>query len=151
MTIPLSRPDVTEREIDSVMEVLRTPHLSLGPKLPEFEEKFARYAGVKHAIAVSSGTAGLHLALISLNIGDKFFLAETIKELFFFPIGPSSKILDDNKPTVPCTANFCLFPFFILISKTEESRLPNLAGNPPFIIVISLIASVLKMEIKPPK
>ena len=69
MFVPLSSPDITDREIDSVVEVLRTPHLSLGPKLPEFEEKFARYMGLKHAIAVSSGTAGLHLALISLNIG----------------------------------------------------------------------------------
>lgn len=69
--IPLSRPDITEREINCVVEVLRTPHLSLGPKLYEFEAKFARYLGVKHAIAVSSGTAGLHLAIKSLRIGER--------------------------------------------------------------------------------
>lgn len=67
--IPLSRPDVTDREINGVLEVLRTPYLSLGPKLLEFEEKFARYLGVHHAIAVNSGTSGLHLAIKSLNIG----------------------------------------------------------------------------------
>jgi len=69
-TIPLSRPDITEKEINCVLEVLRTPHLSLGPKLAEFEERFANYIGVKHAIAVSNGTGGLHLALKSLNIGE---------------------------------------------------------------------------------
>lgn len=69
MIVPLSRPDITDREIEKVIEVLRTPHLSLGPRLPEFEQKFAQYMGVKHAIAVSSGTAGLHISLISLNIG----------------------------------------------------------------------------------
>ena len=69
MIVPLSRPDITELEIENVVEVLRTPHLSLGPRLPEFEQKFAGYLGMKHAIAVSSGTAGLHTVLISLDIG----------------------------------------------------------------------------------
>ncbi len=68
--IPLSRPDITQKEIDAVLEVLRTPNLSLGPKLGEFEEKFASYIGAKHAVALSSGTAGLHLALLSLGIGE---------------------------------------------------------------------------------
>jgi len=68
--IPLSRPDITEKEINAVIEVLKTPYLSLGPKLKEFEDKFAKYIGTKHAIAVSSGTAGLHLALLSLNVGE---------------------------------------------------------------------------------
>jgi len=67
--VPLSRPDITNKEIKYVLEVLRTPYLSLGPKLIEFERKFSEYLGVKHAIAVSSGTAALHLALLSLNIG----------------------------------------------------------------------------------
>ena len=69
MIVPLSRPDITELEIENVVAVLRTPHLSLGPRLPEFEQKFAGYLGMKHAIAVSSGTAGLHTVLISLDIG----------------------------------------------------------------------------------
>jgi len=69
MIVPLSRPDITEKEIQRVVKVLGTPHLSLGPCLLEFEQKFAQYMGMKHGIAVNSGTAGLHLALISLNIG----------------------------------------------------------------------------------
>jgi perosamine synthetase len=70
MTIPLSSPDITEAEIDAVTRVLRTPRLSLGPELPAFEAALAAYHGVAHAVAVSSGTAGLHLALLTLGIGE---------------------------------------------------------------------------------
>lgn len=69
MTIPLSAPDITEAEIDAVTAVLRAPHLSLGPELAAFESALAAYHAVPHAVAVSSGTAGLHLALLTLNIG----------------------------------------------------------------------------------
>jgi len=69
MTIPLSAPDITQAEIDAVTAVLRTPHLSLGPELPAFEAALAKFHAVPHAIAVSSGTAGLHLALLTLGIG----------------------------------------------------------------------------------
>jgi UDP-N-acetylglucosamine 2-epimerase len=70
VTIPLSAPDITQAEIDAVGAVLRTPHLSLGPELPAFEAALAAYHSVPHAVAVSSGTAGLHLALLVLGIGE---------------------------------------------------------------------------------
>lgn len=69
MRIPLSAPDVQEEEIAAVAAVLRTPHLSLGPKLAEFEQNIARYIGAGNAIGVSSGTAGLHLCVRALGIG----------------------------------------------------------------------------------
>jgi perosamine synthetase len=69
MKIPLSKPDIQESEISSVVEVLRSGRLSLGPKLEEFEKKFAEYIGVKHAVAVNSGTSALHLAIRALGIG----------------------------------------------------------------------------------
>jgi len=68
--IPLSAPDITQLEIDAVTRVLRTPHLSLGPELSAFESALAAYHAVPHAVAVSSGTAGLHLALLTLGIGE---------------------------------------------------------------------------------
>ena len=68
--IPLSAPDITEAEIAAVTAVLRTPHLSLGPELAAFEADLATYHGVDDAVAVSSGTAGLHLALVALGIGE---------------------------------------------------------------------------------
>jgi perosamine synthetase len=68
--IPLSAPDITHAEIDAVTAVLRTPNLSLGPELAEFESALAAYHSVPYAVAVSSGTAGLHLALLTLGIGE---------------------------------------------------------------------------------
>src|ERR1035437_5128098 len=67
--IPLSSPDITEAEIQAVVDVLRTRHLSLGPKGPEFENCFRRYLGVDHAIAMNSGTSGLHCCLVGMGIG----------------------------------------------------------------------------------
>jgi perosamine synthetase len=70
MTIPLSAPDITEAEIEAVTAVLRSPRLSLGPKLDEFEHAMAEYIGAPHAVAVSSGTAGLHLCVRALDLGE---------------------------------------------------------------------------------
>src|SRR5260370_34248473 len=70
MRIPLSAPDVTAAEIEAVSAVLRTSHLSLGPKLEEFEEAAARYVGPSHAVAVNSGTSGLHLCMRALGISE---------------------------------------------------------------------------------
>ncbi len=67
--IPLSSPDITEAEIAAVTAVLRTNTLSLGRKLDEFEQVFASFHNMPYAVAVSSGTAALHLALLALNIG----------------------------------------------------------------------------------
>jgi len=68
--IDLSGPDLTEIEIEAVVQVLRTRHLSLGPKLAEFEQQLANYAGRKHGIAVNSGTSALHLLVRALDIGE---------------------------------------------------------------------------------
>jgi perosamine synthetase len=64
-SIPLSSPDITQREIDAVVEVLQTPTLSIGPKIQEFEKHCARIGGRRFAVGVSSGTAGLHCAMIA--------------------------------------------------------------------------------------
>jgi dTDP-4-amino-4,6-dideoxygalactose transaminase len=66
----MSGPDITSAEIDAVDAVLRTPYLSIGPRIVEFEERFADYIGTRHAIGVSSGTSGLHLAVIAAGIGE---------------------------------------------------------------------------------
>jgi perosamine synthetase len=68
--VPLSAPDITQAEIDAVTAVLRTPNLSMGPELAAFEAALATYHSVPYAVAVSSGTAGLHLALLTLGIGE---------------------------------------------------------------------------------
>jgi perosamine synthetase len=68
--IPLARPVLGEAEEQRVLEVLRSGRLSLGPLLAEFEDRFARRVGAAHASAVSSGTAGLHLALRAVGVSD---------------------------------------------------------------------------------
>jgi perosamine synthetase len=67
--VSLSAPDITQAEIDAVTAVLRSPRLSFGAELTAFEAALADYHGVPHAVCVSSGTAGLHLALVTLDIG----------------------------------------------------------------------------------
>ncbi len=67
--IPLSKPDITELEESLVLEVLRSGRLSIGPMQEEFERLVAQRCGSTHAIACSSGTAGLHMILLALGIG----------------------------------------------------------------------------------
>jgi perosamine synthetase len=67
--IPLAKPVIGDRERELVDEVLRSGQLSLGPMVPRFERAWCDRIGVKHAVAVSSGTAGLHLCLHALGLG----------------------------------------------------------------------------------
>lgn len=66
--IKLAHPDITPREIAAVTKVLKSGTLSLGPEVEAFEKAFARYVGRQHALAVSSGTSGLHLAVRGLGL-----------------------------------------------------------------------------------
>ncbi len=66
--IPMSSPDLTEAELAAVTQVLKTPHLSLGPQIEAFERTLAAYVGATHAIGVNSGTSGLHLAVIAAGV-----------------------------------------------------------------------------------
>ena len=77
MKIPLSRPDISAREIKAVNEVLKTPYLCLGPKLAEFEKKLAQYLRVKYVVVVNSGTAALHIAMKSTNVTENHEIITT--------------------------------------------------------------------------
>jgi perosamine synthetase len=68
--IPLAQPLLGAAEEEAVLAVLRSGQLSLGPRLGEFEQRFAAFVGAPFASAVSSGTAGLHLALRAVGVGD---------------------------------------------------------------------------------
>lgn len=67
--LPFSRPSISEEEITSVIEVLRSGWLTTGPKAVDFEKAFRDYVGCSGAVALSSATAGMHLALKALGIG----------------------------------------------------------------------------------
>ena len=66
--IPMSSPSLTGAEIEAVNRVLRTNYLSIGPQIQVFEQAVADYAGTKYAVGVSSGTTGLHLAVIAAGV-----------------------------------------------------------------------------------
>jgi dTDP-4-amino-4,6-dideoxygalactose transaminase len=67
--LPFSRPSIGEEEIAEVVDSLRSGWITTGPKAERFEREFAAFAGVRHALALSSATAGLHIGLIALGLG----------------------------------------------------------------------------------
>jgi perosamine synthetase len=69
MRISLAKPDIRAKERKAVLEVLSGSRLALGPRLEEFEKRIAEFIGVKYAVAVNSGTSGLHLLIRALGIG----------------------------------------------------------------------------------
>ncbi len=71
--IPYGKQNITQEDIDGVIDVLNSDFMTQGPKIKEFEDKFANYIGSKYAVAVSNGTAALHLSALALGVknGDK--------------------------------------------------------------------------------
>jgi perosamine synthetase len=132
MQIYLSRPDITEKEIEAVCSVLRSPNLSLGPKLGEFEQAFAKYIGRKRAVAVSSGTAGLFLCLTASGIkpGD-----EVITTPFTFVASATSIMMCGAKPVFvdidPVSLNMNPGKIEHAITEKTKAILPvEVFGNP---------------------
>lgn len=67
--IPYGRQDISQADIDTVVEVLKGDFLTQGPWVEKFEKRVAEYCGVKYAVAVASATAGLHIAYMALGVG----------------------------------------------------------------------------------
>jgi UDP-4-amino-4,6-dideoxy-N-acetyl-beta-L-altrosamine transaminase len=67
--IPYGRHDVTEADVDAVVQVLRSDFLTQGPAVPRFEQAVAAHVGVKHGVAVNSATSALHIACMALGLG----------------------------------------------------------------------------------
>lgn len=67
--IPYGRQDITQTDIDAVLTVLHSEHLTQGPTVPRFEQAVAEYVGAKHALAVNSATSALHIACLALGLG----------------------------------------------------------------------------------
>ena len=67
--IPYGRQDISQDDIDAVIEVLRSDWLTQGPKVPKFEQQVASYCGARHAVAVNSATSALHIACMALDVG----------------------------------------------------------------------------------
>lgn len=109
--IPYGKQFISQEDINNVIESLKSEFLTQGPKIAEFENAFAKYIGSKYAIAVSNGTAALHLCTLALNVseGDKVITtpitfaasANCVKycggEVVFVDIDPETYLLDYNK------------------------------------------------------
>jgi UDP-4-amino-4,6-dideoxy-N-acetyl-beta-L-altrosamine transaminase len=109
--IPYGRQHITDEDIQVVVEVLKSDYLTQGPRIAEFEEAFATYVGSNYAVAISNGTAALHLCTLALNVqeGDKVITtpitfaasANCVRycggEVVFADIDPETYLLDINK------------------------------------------------------
>jgi UDP-4-amino-4,6-dideoxy-N-acetyl-beta-L-altrosamine transaminase len=109
--IPYGRQNITQEDIDAVVEVLKSDLLTQGPKIAEFENAFAEYIGAKYAVAVSNGTAALHLCTLALGVknGDKVITtpitfaatANCVRyaggDVVFADINPDTYLLDINE------------------------------------------------------
>ena len=95
MTIKISKPILGEEEKKAVIDVLDSGQLSQGEKVRQLEELFAQYIGTKYAIALNSGTAALHLALIANGIGEG---DEVITSPFSFVASASTILMSKAKP-----------------------------------------------------
>ncbi len=93
--VPLARPVLGDAEEAAVIDVLRSGQLSLGPRVPAFEQAFAARLGVAHACAVSSGTAGLHLALRAAGVRDG---DEVVTSPFSFVASANAAIFERARP-----------------------------------------------------
>ncbi len=94
-SLPLARPELGPREEELVLEVLRSGNLSLGPRLPEFERAFAARLQVPYSSAVSSGTAGLHLALRAVGVSEG---DEVLTSPFSFVASANVAVYERAKP-----------------------------------------------------
>lgn len=108
--IPYGRQNITDEDIQAVVETLKSDYLTQGPKVKEFEDAFAAYIGCKYAVAVSNGTAALHISAMTMHLkpGDKVITtpitfvasANCVRfcggEVVFADIDPQTYLLDIN-------------------------------------------------------
>ncbi|MDP9174673.1 MAG: DegT/DnrJ/EryC1/StrS family aminotransferase [Planctomycetota bacterium] len=141
-TIPLSQPDITQLEIDAVTDVLQSGTLSIGPRLLEFERLCAKTAGRRNGIGVSSGTCGLHLAMVAAGIkaGD-----EVVTTPFSFVASANCILYVDAKPVFadidPKTLNLDLARVEAAITpKTKAIVAVEAFGNPTGMIELEQLA-----------
>ena len=130
--IPLAQPVIGDLEEQAVLEVLRSKHLSLGPRVPAFEQAFAHRVGARHASAVSSGTAALHLALRAVGVKDG---DEVITSPFSFVASANVIVYERAKPVFvdidPRTLNLDVDAAAAAITERTSALLPvHIFGYP---------------------
>ena len=97
MEIRLAWPDLGPEELAAIAEVLESGYLTMGPKVAEFEAVLADACGTEHAVAVSSGTAAVHLAVAALGLGEG---DEVIVPAYTFPATANAVVLAGARPVL---------------------------------------------------
>jgi len=125
--IPYGRQDITQADIDAVVEVLKSDFLTQGPMVPKFEEKVAGHVGAKHAVAVNSATSALHIACLSLDLGEGDWLwSSSITFVASANCGLYCGAKVDFVDIDPKTYNLCPRALAAKLEKAEqENRLPK--------------------------
>jgi dTDP-4-amino-4,6-dideoxygalactose transaminase len=146
--IPYGRQDITQADIDAVVEVLRSDFLTQGPVVPMFEQAVATYCGAQHAVAVNSATAALHIACLALNLGpDDWLWTSPITFVASANCGLYCGAQVDFVDIDPRTYNLC--PQALerkLVAAEREGRLPkviipvHLCGQPCDMRAIHVLA-----------
>ena len=132
MTIRLGLPDVGAEEAAAVAEVLASGHLTMGPKVGEFECEIAGAVGVPYAVAVANGTAALHLAAMALQLGPG---DEVIVPAYTFPATANAVALVGATPVLvdvdPATMNLDIEAVYRAVTpRTKAVLAVHLFGNP---------------------
>jgi len=140
--IPLARPDVGEREEELVIDVLRSARFSLGPMGRRFEETFAEWVGADDAVAISSGTAALHLGVRALGWGKG---DEVVTSPFSFVASANCLLYEDVKPVFcdvdPVTLNVDPAAVEAAIGEATAGILPvDILGYPAAIPALEALA-----------
>jgi perosamine synthetase len=140
--IPLARPVLGEAEERAVVDVLRSGQLSLGPRLADFETRFADRVGAPYASAVSSGTAGLHLALRAVGVGEG---DEVITSPFSFVASANAVLYERARPVFadidPVTLNLDPAAAEAAITERTKAILPvHIFGYPADMLAFEQIA-----------
>jgi len=140
--IPMSKPFFGKAEIDAVVQVLKSGWITTGPKCKEFEQKFAELIGAGHALSLSSGTGGMHLALRAMGIGEgdeiitpSMTFASTVNQIVLAGSKPVFADIDYN--------TLIIRPEEIerLISKRTKAIIPvHFAGAPADMDAIEAVA-----------
>lgn len=134
--VPMVRPCIGDEETRSVLEVLESGHIAQGPVVSRFERAFAAYCGVEHAVAVSSGTAALHAALLAAGVGEG---DEVVTTPFSFVATANAVLMAGARPVFadidPQTMNLCP-------ERTDES----LTSRTRAVLLVHLYGRACDME-----
>ncbi len=149
MEIPFNKTHITDDEISEVVDTLKSGWLTMGPKTLRFEEEFREYFGVKHSVAVNSGTAALHLALKAINLksGDEVIIptmtfTATGEVVCYFNAKPVAVDVDRG------THNLDVTKIEKVINKKTRAIIPvHYAGQPCDMDEIMQIAKKYKLYV----